>query len=79
MYDLAMAHERIEIRSDVMLGKPVIRGTRVTVEQILRECALGMTAAEIAEQYPRLTPTDVQAALAFAADYLGREVAVAAE
>lgn len=74
-----MAHERIEIRSDVMLGKPVIRGTRVTVEQILRECALGMTAAEIAEQYPRLAPADVQAALAFAADYLGREVAVAAE
>jgi uncharacterized protein (DUF433 family) len=38
-----------------------------------------MTAAEIADQYPRLTPADVQAALAFAADYLAREVAVAAE
>jgi uncharacterized protein (DUF433 family) len=74
-----MTRKRIEIRSDVMLGKPVIRGTRVTVEQILRECALGMTAAEIAEQYPRVTPTDVQAALAFAADDLGREVTVAAE
>lgn len=74
-----MAHQRIEIRPDVMLGKPVIRGTRVTVEQVLRECALGLTAGQIVEQYPALKPADIAAALAFAADYLGREVTIAAE
>jgi uncharacterized protein (DUF433 family) len=72
-------HERIEMNVEVMLGKPVIRGARVTVEQILRECAVGLSAEEIADQYPRVTADDVRAALAFAADYLGREVAVAAE
>jgi uncharacterized protein (DUF433 family) len=74
-----MARDRIEIRPDVMLGKPVIRGTRVTVEQILRECALGLTAQQIVDQYPGLERADVGAALAFAADYLGREVTIAAE
>jgi uncharacterized protein (DUF433 family) len=74
-----MAHERIEIRPDVMLGKPVVLGTRVTVEQVLRECALGLTAQQIVEQYPGLQPADIAAALAFAADYLGREVIIAAE
>ena len=74
-----MAHERIEIRPDVMLGKPVVRGTRVTVEQVLRECALGLTAPQIVDQYPGLQQADIAAALAFAADYLGREVTVAAE
>ncbi len=74
-----MAHERIEIRPDVMLGKPVVLGTRVTVGQVLRECALGLTAQQIVEQYPGLQPTDIAAALAFAADYLGREVTIAAE
>lgn len=74
-----MAHERIEIRPDVMLGKPVVRGTRVTVEQVLRECALGLTAQQIVDQYPGLQQADIAAALAFAADYLGREVTVAAE
>ena len=71
-------HPRVEIDPSVMMGKPVIRGTRVTVEQILRECARGATAAEIASEYPRLTAEDVSAALAFAADYLAHEI-VAAE
>jgi uncharacterized protein (DUF433 family) len=73
------AHPRIEIDPAVMQGKPVIRDTRVTVEQVLRECARGATAAEIAEQYPRLTADDVAAALAFAADYLAHEIVAAAE
>jgi uncharacterized protein (DUF433 family) len=72
-------HPRIEIDPAIMGGKPVIRGSRVTVEQVLRECARGATAAEIAHQYPRLAPEDVAAALDFAADYLAREVVVAAE
>ena len=72
-------HPRIEIDPAIMAGKPVIRGTRVTVEQVLRECARGATSAEIADQYPRLVPDDVTAALAFAADYLAHEIVVAAE
>lgn len=78
-YHVYMDHPRIEVRSDVMLGKPVVRGTRVTVEQVLRECALGLPVADVAALYPNVTQEDVGAALAFAADYLGREVAVAAE
>jgi uncharacterized protein (DUF433 family) len=74
-----VVHPRIELNVEVMAGKPVIRGTRVTVEQILRECAHGLDAAAIAEQYPRVEEADVQAALAFAADYLSREVSYAAE
>lgn len=72
------AHPRIESNPAIMGGKPVIRDTRVTVEQVLRECARGANAADIAEQYPRLTPEDVAAALAFAADYMAHEI-VAAE
>ncbi len=76
---MAMGHEQIEIQPGVMQGKPVIRGTRVTVEQIVRECARGLTAAEVVDQYPRITETDVRAALAYAADYLANDITVAAE
>ncbi len=68
-----MRHERIEINPAVMFGKPVIRGTRVTVEQILRKLAAGMTPEEIVRDHPRLTVADVRAAQAFAADYLADE------
>lgn len=56
-----------------MFGKPVIKGTRVTVEQILRKLAAGMTAEQILEEHPRLTGDDILAAEAFAADYLADE------
>lgn len=74
-----MAHERISSDPKVMGGKPVIAGTRVTVEQIVRECARGLNVAEVVAQYPRLKPEDVLAALAFAADYLADEITTAAE
>lgn len=74
-----MQHPRIEIDPAVMRGKPVIRGTRVPVEQVVRECARGLTVNEVAAQYPRLSTDDVLAALAFAADYLSHETIVAAE
>ena len=57
-----MRHERIAIKPDVMFGKPVIRGKRVTVEQILRKLAAGMTPEEIVRDHPRLTVADVHAA-----------------
>jgi uncharacterized protein (DUF433 family) len=64
---------RIEINPDVMAGKPVVRGTRITVEQILRKLAAGMSPDEIIEHHPRLTREDIHAAEAFAADYLAGE------
>lgn len=66
-------HERIETDPKVMFGKPVIRGTRVTVEQILRELGQGATPEEVVAAHPRLTADDVRAAQAFAADYLAGE------
>jgi uncharacterized protein (DUF433 family) len=69
-------HERVEIRPDVMLGKPVIRGTRVTVELVLRKLAEGMTQKALLDAYPRLTAADVQAAIQFAADTLAHEEVV---
>ena len=71
-----MPHERIEINPDVMGGKPVVRGTRVPIELILRKLGAGLSAADIVADHPRLTPEDIQAAQAFAADYLADEEAI---
>ena len=71
-----MTHERIEIRPDVMFGKPVIRGTRVPVELILRKLAAGESPEEILRQHPRLTPEDVRAAQGYAADLIAGEEVV---
>ena len=68
-----MTHDRIEINPTIMFGKPVIRGTRITVEHILRKLAGGMTVDEIVTDHPHLTPDDVYAAAAFAADFLAQE------
>lgn len=65
-----MKHERIEINPEIMVGKPVIKGTRLTVELILRKLGAGMTDQQIIEDHPRLTVDDIRAAQAFAADYL---------
>ena len=65
-----MKHDRIEIDPEVMVGKPVIKGTRLTVELILRKLGAGLSDAQIIEDHPRLTPEDIRAAQAFAADYL---------
>jgi len=69
-------YERIEINANVMFGKPVIKNTRITVEQILRKLSGGMTTQEIITDHPHLTPEDIFAAQEFAADYLaGEEIA----
>lgn len=65
-----MKHERIQITPEIMVGKPVIKGTRVTVELVLRKLGAGMTDEQIIEDHPRLTREDIRAAQAFAADYL---------
>jgi len=60
------ATDRIEINPEVMLGKPVIRGTRITVELILRKMGEGATEAELLDAYPRLDSKDIKAAVAYA-------------
>lgn len=65
--------DRIEMDPDVMLGKPVIRGTRITVELILRKLSEGATEAELLESYPRLTREDLRAAIRYAADAVAHE------
>lgn len=71
-----MWNERIEINPAVMLGKPVIRGTRIPVELILRKLSEGATESELLDAYPRLTKADIQAALAYAASTLAHETIV---
>lgn len=58
-----MTTERIIIDPAIMLGKPVIRGTRITVELILRKLAEGATEAELREDYPHLTTEDIRAVM----------------
>ncbi|MCJ7529541.1 MAG: DUF433 domain-containing protein [Anaerolineales bacterium] len=69
-------NERIEINAAVMLGKPVIRGTRIPVELILRKLSEGATEADLLDAYPRLTRADILAALAYAADSLAHETII---
>lgn len=56
--------DRIEINPNIMLGKPVIRGTRIPVELVLRKLAEGATIADLLDAYPRITADDVLALLA---------------
>ena len=62
--------KRIHVDPKIMVGKPVIRGTRITVEHIMNELALGLTPAQLVEMYPRLTEDDVKAACAYASAIL---------
>ena len=59
---MSLLTDRIEINPAVMLGKPVIRGTRIPVELIIRKLSEGATEADLLDAYPRLTRTDIQAA-----------------
>ena len=67
---------RIEINPKIMLGKPVIRGTRMTVELILRKLGDGATEQDLINAYPHLTRADIQAAVNYAADTLAHEETV---
>ena len=68
--------DRIEINPKVMLGKPVIRGTRITVELVLRKLAEGATENDLLDAYPHLKKQDLHAAMAYAADTLAHEETV---
>jgi uncharacterized protein (DUF433 family) len=68
--------ERIEVNPAVMVGKPVIKGTRIPVELILRKLSEGATETDLLDAYPRLKKIDIQAALAYAASALAHETIV---
>ncbi len=59
---------------NIMMGKPVVKGTRITVELILEKLAAGETIEQILDAYPRLTHEGIQAALTFAAEVLKGDV-----
>ncbi len=64
----------IESRPDVMMGKAVVVGTRITVEEILEKLGAGETVDQLLEAHPRLSREGVQAALAFGAEALRADV-----
>ena len=68
--------DRIEINPKVMMGKPVIRGTRLTVELILRKLSEGAQEKDLVRAYPKLTREDIHAAIRYAADTLAHEETV---
>lgn len=73
IYNVKNYMEKIEVNPKVMLGKPVIKGPRITVELILEELSAGKTPEDLIKAHPRLTTEAIMAALAFAADALKGE------
>jgi len=69
-----VAEELIEIDPAVMMGKAVIRGTRIPVETILEKLAAGETEDQVLAAHPRLTREAIRAALAYAASMLRADV-----
>jgi uncharacterized protein (DUF433 family) len=65
--------ERIDIDPAIMMGKPVIRGTRITVELILRKLAEGASEDELLDDYPHITRGDIRAAMAYGAASVAHE------
>jgi len=65
--------QRIERDSKIMLGKPVIKGTRLPVEIIVEKIAYGYSYQDILKEYPFLSEKDIKAALLYAAKLIGRE------
>ncbi len=70
--------EYIHIDPAVMLGKPTIRGTRITVELVLRKMAQGATEADLIRAYPQLTHEAIRAAAQYAAELIAHEETVPA-
>jgi uncharacterized protein (DUF433 family) len=65
--------ERITVDPNVLVGKPVIKGTRIAVEFVIDLLARGWTTEQILKEYEHLTPEDIQACLAYASDMLKSE------
>jgi len=69
--------ERIVSDPNIMLGKPIIKGTRITVELILKKLAEGMSYDELLSAYPHLTKEDIMAAISYSADVISQEEVIA--
>jgi len=65
--------ERITVDPDILVGKPTIRGLRISVEQVLKALAAGISQHELLEDYPELEQEDIQAVLLYAAERVGEE------
>ncbi|HEV2833334.1 MAG TPA: DUF433 domain-containing protein [Hanamia sp.] len=65
--------DQIEVNPKVLMGKPVIKGTRISVESILEKLAAGETETEILQAHPHLNKENIKAALSFAAQSLKGE------
>jgi uncharacterized protein (DUF433 family) len=65
--------ERIVVNQKIMGGKPIVKGTRITVEQVLKMLAQDLTTKEILMDYPHLSKDDVTAVLLYAAKVAGEE------
>ncbi len=65
--------ERITVDPKILVGKPIIKGTRIPVYVVLNLLANGKTAQEIVQEYPELTPKDILAAIAYAAAHMRYE------
>jgi len=64
---------RITVNPKIMVGKPTIRGMRITVEQILRALAGGIAVNELLQEYPELEKEDIQAVFAYAVNLVDEE------
>ena len=73
MSDTENLMSRITINPDIMVGKPIIRGMRITVEQILRALAGGISENELMEEYPELEKEDFQAIYNYVANLVEEE------
>jgi len=69
-------YNKIEIKPDIMLGKPVIKGTRIPVELIIRKLGEGASFEDLLDAYPNLKKEDIQAALLYVAEYIGNETLI---
>ena len=68
-----MYSNRITSDPDILLGKPIIKGTRISVELVLRKISEGTANAEILEAYPNLSEKDISAVLEYATDVISNE------
>lgn len=67
------SQNRIVVDPEIMVGKPIVRGTRITVELILRQLAQGMTVGDILKNYPHLAKEDIYAAIQYATQLVQEE------
>ena len=68
-----MRTHRIEVNPNIMLGKPIVRGTRIPVELVLRKLGEGATVGDLRDAYPRLKVDDIYACITYAADTVAHE------